>query len=59
MAPRCFPWWGRVSLASVLDVCRAAIRETTSLEPRPEEAAVYARGHNIYKALYPALKVVK
>ena len=50
---------GTGKFASVFDVCRAAVRETISLEPHTEEADVYARGHSIYRALYPALKVVK
>lgn len=50
---------GTGQFASVLDVCRKAIRETASLEPRSVEAGFYAQGHKIYQALYPALKVVK
>jgi xylulokinase len=45
--------------ASVLEVCRSTIRETASLDPRPDDSAVYAEGHKIYRALYPALKVIK
>jgi xylulokinase len=45
--------------ASVLEVCRATIRETASLDPRPADAARYTEGHKIYQALYPALKVIK
>ncbi|MGC8795091.1 MAG: xylulokinase, partial [Bryobacteraceae bacterium] len=41
---------------SVPEVCRVAIREVESLEPRPDEAAFYAHGHAVYRALYPALK---
>jgi len=41
---------------SVPEVCRAAIREVNSIDPRPEEAAFYARGHKVYRGLYPALK---
>lgn len=47
---------GTGEYASVPEVCRAVIRETESLEPRPTEAALYANAHRTYKALYPALK---
>jgi xylulokinase len=41
---------------TVQECCRAAIREVSSVSPRPQEAAVYAKGHKIYQSLYPALK---
>ena len=41
---------------SVPEVCRAAIREVDSEQPRPAEAAFYARAHKVYQGLYPALK---
>jgi xylulokinase len=50
---------GTGQYGSVLEVCRATVRETALLEPRPPEAALYAEGHKIYQALYPALKVIK
>lgn len=50
---------GTGQFASVADVCKAAIREVASVEPRPAETNLYDRGHTIYQALYPALKVVK
>jgi xylulokinase len=43
---------------SVPDVCRHTIRETESVSPRPQESAYYARAHEVYRALYPALKPV-
>ena len=43
---------------TVPDACRATVRETERLEPRPYEAQKYARGHEIYKALYPTLKPI-
>jgi xylulokinase len=49
---------GTGQYASVLDVCRAAVRETASLAPGARETAVYSRGHQTYQALYPAFKVV-
>lgn len=50
---------GTGQYASVLEVCKAAVRETASLEPRSAESALYAAGHKTYQALYPAFKVVK
>jgi xylulokinase len=44
---------------SIIELCRATIRETASFEPRPGEAAIYDRSHKIYQALYPALKVLQ
>jgi len=44
--------------SSVPEVCRTAIREVESVEPRPAEAGFYARGHSVYRALYPALKAI-
>lgn len=43
---------------SVNDVCRAAVREVTSLEPRAESAAFYRDAYATFGALYPALKPV-
>ena len=42
----------------VLEVCRAAVRETESVSPRPVEAAFYRQAHRVYQALYPALKPI-
>jgi xylulokinase len=44
---------------SIVELCRATVHETASLEPRPAEAAIYDRSHGIYQALYPALKVLQ
>jgi xylulokinase len=41
--------------ASVPEVCRAAIREVESLEPRAEESRVYEHGHEMYRRMYPAM----
>jgi xylulokinase len=46
---------GTGTAGSVGEVCRAAIREVESVEPRPAERAVYASGHRAYQSLYPAL----
>jgi xylulokinase len=42
--------------SSVLEVCKAAVREIGSLAPRKDVADVYARGHKTYQSLYPALR---
>ncbi len=47
---------GTGEYASVPEVCRAAIRETESVAPDPEEAKYYSKSHAIYQSLYPALK---
>jgi xylulokinase len=44
---------------SVVDLCRATVREMASFEPQPGEAATYDRSHRIYQSLYPALKVLQ
>jgi len=47
---------GTGAYGSVPEVCRAAIREVDAVEPRAAERDLYARGHELYQALYPALK---
>lgn len=49
---------GTGEYSTVPDVCRAVIREKESIEPDPSETAMYARGHEIYRSLYPALRPV-
>jgi protein-tyrosine-phosphatase len=44
------------ALASVEQVCRAAVRETDSVAPGPREQEIYARGYRTYQSLYPALQ---
>jgi xylulokinase len=39
---------------SVRDVCKSAIREIQTCEPRTEEQKLYAEGHRTYQRLYPA-----
>jgi xylulokinase len=41
---------------SVVEACRAAIREKQRLEPDPAMAAAYRRGYPVYRGLYPALR---
>ena len=47
---------GTGEYASVPEACAATIREADSVEPRPEESALYAKAHRLYRDLYPALK---
>jgi xylulokinase len=47
---------GAGEYGSVPEVCRAAIREVDRIPPRQVEAGFYAKGHQVYQALYPALK---
>src|SRR5262249_51478326 len=49
---------GTGTYASVPEVCRAVIRESGSIAPRPSESALYEKGHGTYRAIYPALKPV-
>lgn len=47
---------GTGEYASVPEACAATIREADSVEPRAEESALYSRAHDVYCALYPALR---
>lgn len=47
---------GTGAYASVPEVCRAVIKEVDSVTARPHESQLYRRGHEVYRALYPALK---
>jgi xylulokinase len=47
---------GSGEYGSVDEVCGVAIRETESVAPCAADAAVYAKGHPVYQALYPALQ---
>jgi xylulokinase len=47
---------GTGEYASVREVCKAAIREVRTFEPRAEERKIYAEGHRRYQSLYPAVK---
>jgi len=44
--------------SSVLDVCKAAVREIASVVPDAGRAGMYAQGHKIYRSLYPALREI-
>jgi xylulokinase len=47
---------GTGEYADVPEACAATIREADSVEPRVTESAVFTRGHDVYRALYPALR---
>ncbi|HEY2018574.1 MAG TPA: FGGY-family carbohydrate kinase, partial [Bryobacteraceae bacterium] len=49
---------GTGEYGSVPEVCRAAIRETDSVSPASGDTASYEKGHQVYRALYPALKPI-
>jgi len=42
--------------SSVPDACGAIVRDQETVEPRSEEAKIYAAGHAVYRSIYPALK---
>jgi xylulokinase len=43
---------------TVTEACNALIHEVDRVGPRPREAEIYARGHEVFAALYPALKPI-
>ena len=47
---------GTGAYASVPEACAATIREADSLAPQSAESAVYQRGYEVYRTLYPTLK---
>jgi xylulokinase len=49
---------GTGEYASVPELCRHAIRETESVNPRPAETAYYGKAYGVYRSLYPALKPI-
>jgi xylulokinase len=49
---------GTGEFAGVAEACGAVIRESSAVEPRPEESRVYARAYRTYAELYPALQPV-
>ena len=42
--------------SSVEEACRAIVQARDVVQPREEEAKIYAVGHAVYRSLYPALK---
>jgi xylulokinase len=46
---------GTKEFSSVVEVCKAAVREVGFVEPEPSEAAIYAEGHRVYQSLYPII----
>lgn len=49
---------GTGAYGSVEEACRAVVKEVESVGPRPHESQFYARGHEVYRSLYPTLKPV-
>jgi xylulokinase len=49
---------GTGAYASVPEACKASIKEVDGTLPRPHESAQYARGHEVYRMLYPTLKPI-
>ncbi len=49
---------GTGAFSSVAEACSATIKEAASVEPREREAEIYAKGHAVYQALYPALRPI-
>jgi xylulokinase len=49
---------GTRAFLTVGEACRETVHETERLEPRSHESQLYARGHQVYQALYPTLKPI-
>ncbi len=49
---------GTGAYASVQEACQKTIKTVDSVSPRPHESQCYARGHEVYRILYPTLKPV-
>jgi xylulokinase len=49
---------GSGAFGSVPEACAAVIREVESVMPEPSAAALYSRGHEVYRNIYPALREV-
>jgi xylulokinase len=49
---------GTGEFTTVPEACAATIREAESVMPRAAESKTYAKGHETYQALYPALRPV-
>jgi xylulokinase len=47
---------GTGEYSSAAEICRTAIREVSSKEPRPEAVESYQRRYRVYTSLYPALR---
>ncbi len=48
---------GTGAFSSVAEASKAVVREAGSMEPRAAECERYAKSHEIYKSLYPALQL--
>jgi xylulokinase len=49
---------GTGEYASVPEICRAVIRQVETVDPRPHEQALYTRGYEVYRMLYPTLRPI-
>lgn len=49
---------GTGTYSTVKEACNTAVKEKERLESRSYESQLYARGHEVYKSLYPTLKPV-
>ncbi len=49
---------GTGAYRTVPEVCHAVIKEVDSVTPRSHESQLYARGHEVYRQLYPTLKPI-
>jgi len=47
---------GTSANGNVTEICRTAIKEVARLNPRADESRFYESGHQIYRALYTALR---
>ena len=47
---------GTGAYGTVEECCRTAIREAAAVNARPAEAQAYSQLHQVYQAIYPALK---
>lgn len=49
---------GTGAYGNVEEACRTAIREVDEVLPRPDQTDAYSERHEVFKAIYPALKPV-
>ena len=47
---------GTGAFHSVPEACKAAVKETASVNPRLQQAAAYRRSYEVFKVLYPTVK---
>lgn len=49
---------GTGEYASVPEACEAVVRQVSIVDPRPHEQALYSRGYEVYRMLYPTLRPI-